>query len=312
MRIVFMGTPDFAARALEAILAAPGHECLAVFTQPDKPRGRGQKVSFSPVKSIALVHGIPVYQPEKIRQPEVREELARLNPDVIVVAAYGKILPVEILNLPPLGCINIHASLLPRYRGAAPIHWAIMNGEKETGITIMQMDEGMDTGDILAMESIPLGQDAQTGEIYEALALLGGRLLLETLAGLEAGNIQPVKQEEALATYAPMLDKGHEIIDWKRTAQQIHNQIRGMNPWPGVYTFFRKERLKVARSRLVNQVGTYDPGRIIGFSEDGILVGTVKGVVALSMVQPAGKKPMNARDFINGYKVQAGEMLGEC
>lgn len=312
MRIVFMGTPDFSGEALKSLLNSE-HEVVAVFTQPDKPKGRGKKLSNPPVKTIALEAGIPIYQPTKIRDSESLKVLKDLNPDIIVVAAYGKILPKEMLELPPYGCINIHASILPKYRGAAPIHWAVINGEKETGITIMQMDEGMDTGDILLIGKIDIPEDAHTGEMFERLATLGGKLLIEALDQIKEDNIVPIKQNNNEATYAPMLTKDDELIQWNMSARNLHNKIRGMNPWPGVYTFFRDERLKIHKSSLIeeNCLTKGKPGEIIDFSSAGILVATENGLLALEKVQPAGKKQLDFKDFVNGYKVNKGEVLGK-
>lgn len=312
MKIVFMGTPDFAGEALRALLESK-HQVLAVFTQPDKPKGRGNKLSYPPVKEIALDKGLPVYQPARIRDEESLSLIKNLSPDLIVVAAYGKILPKELLNIPKFGCINIHASILPKYRGSAPIHWAIINNEKETGITIMQMDEGMDTGDILLVDKIEISEDENTGDLFQKLAILGGKLLLEALNKLEKDGIVPLKQNNDEATYAPMLKKEDELLNWNMSALDLHNKIRGMNPWPGVYTFFRGERLKIQRSLLIDEKkGTgYTPGEIIDITSEGIYIATLKGIIALVTVQPAGKKQLDSKDFVNGYKVIKGELLGK-
>lgn len=312
MKIVFMGTPDFAGEALKALLESE-HQVLAVFTQPDKPKGRGNKLSYPPVKEIALDNGLPVYQPVRIRDEESLSLIKELSPDLIVVAAYGKILPKELLNVPKFGCINIHASILPKYRGSAPIHWAIINGEKETGITIMQMDEGMDTGDILLIDRTEISEDENTGDLFQKLAILGGKLLLEALKKLENDQIVPLKQNNDEATYAPMLKKEDELLNWDMSALDLHNKIRGMNPWPGVYTFFRGERLKIQKSLLIDEEKDtgYTPGEIIDITSEGIYIATLKGIIALVTVQPAGKKQLDSKDFVNGYKVIKGELLGK-
>ncbi len=312
MKIVFMGTPDFAGEVLISLLKSE-HEVLGVFTQPDKPKGRGKKMMFPPVKEIALEAKIPVFQPTRIRDEEVLKTLKEIGPDVIIVAAYGRILPKEILELPPYGCINIHASILPKYRGAAPIHWAIIKGEEETGISIMQMDEGMDTGDILMTEKIKIHEDSDTGELFQRLASLGGKMIIDTLEKLKDNKIVPKKQNETDASYSPILTKEDELLDWNMPAKDIYNKIRGMNPWPGVYTYFRGQRLKIQKSVLVEEEKDtgLETGEIISFSSQGILVSANPGIIGLEIVQPAGKKQLSFNDFINGYKINPGEVLGK-
>ena len=307
-----MGTPDFAGEALKALINSK-HQVAAVFTQPDKPKGRGNKLTPPPVKEVALENEIPVFQPQRIRDAESLQILKDIQPDIIVVAAYGKILPREILDLPLYGCVNIHASVLPKYRGAAPIHWAVVNGEKETGITIMQMDTGMDTGDILLVEKIEISASADTGEIFQKLAVTGSSLIIKALEKIEKGELNPIKQEESEATYAPVLTKEDELLEWNMKAEDVFNKIRGMNPWPGVYTFFRGERLKIQKSNLldIEQLSSAEPGEITDFLPEGIVIAAAKGFVALEVIQPAGKKQMNHKDFINGYKVKKGEVLGK-
>lgn len=236
MRVVFMGTPDFAVKSLDAVLKA-GHEVKGVITQPDRPKGRGKKMLPPPVKERALQLGLPFYQPQSVKDEAFLALLKRLEAEVIVVAAYGRILPQSVLELPLFGCINVHGSLLPQYRGAAPIQRAILNGDKETGVTIMQMAAGMDTGDILLKKAVPIGENDTTGQLFERLAYLGGELLVDALEALAAGRLQREKQNEAEATYAPMLSKTDEIIDWQKPAYILHNQVRGLNPTPGAYTF---------------------------------------------------------------------------
>jgi methionyl-tRNA formyltransferase len=237
MKLVFMGTPDFAVPSLQALQEA-GHQIAGVFTQPDRPAGRGKKMMPSPVKVLAEKLNLPVFQPLKIKTPEAIDSIRKLEPECIVVVAYGQILSPEILNLPPYGCINVHASLLPSYRGAAPIHWAVLNGEQKTGVTTMLMDEGLDTGDMLLAAEYPISSTATTGEVHDALARLGAEVLLKTLRGLQDGTLKPVPQPQEF-TYAPPLKREHERIDWSHSALAIHNQIRGLNPWPGAYTTFR-------------------------------------------------------------------------
>ncbi len=321
MKIIFMGTPDFAGQALKDLLKSK-HQVLAVFTQPDKARGRGKKISFSPVKEIALEAGLPVYQPLKIRDQENIDLIKELAADIIVVAAYGRILPLEILNAPRYGSINIHASLLPKYRGAAPIHRALIEGEKTTGVTIMQMDEGMDTGDMLLKGEIDIPPEANTGHMFEELAILGGSLLLEALDLIEEGKIEAEKQKEEEATYAPVLTREDELLDWQLPADLLANKIRGMNPWPGVYSFFRGQRLKIHQVSLPDDLFFEEtamkekrlqnllPGTIAGFSREGILLKTGQGFLLLKSLQPAGKKTLDHADFVNGYQVLEGEVLG--
>lgn len=316
MRLVFMGTPDFAVPSLEALIASK-HNVIGVFTQPDRPAGRGKKLKASPVKTCALTHRLPVYQPERVKNPDAVVLLQALNPDAIVVVAYGQILSPEILQLPSYGCINVHASLLPAYRGAAPIQWAVMHGEKETGITTMLMDKGLDTGDMLCKARLPIPDDATGGEIHDRLALLGARLIIETLTGVEEGKLRPTSQQGE-SSYAPLLKKEHEKVDWQRRAEEIHNQIRGLNPWPGAYTLRRGEVLKLWRSRTdftpspgaSARPGGYGAGTIVSVRDEGFVVRTGKGDLLVTEVQPAGKKAMGGKDFALGHHIQPGEILG--
>ncbi|MHB1406081.1 MAG: methionyl-tRNA formyltransferase [Desulfitobacteriaceae bacterium] len=307
MRVVFMGTPDFAVPSLQALLEG-GHEVAAVFTQPDRPAGRGKQLKLSPVKVFALETGIKVRQPYKIKDPIAVAELKELNPDCIVVVAYGQILSRAILDIPRFGCINVHASLLPQYRGAAPIHWAVMNGDSVTGVTTMLMDEGLDTGDILLQREYAIEPDETTGEVHDALAEMGGRLLIRTLDALAGRAVTPRPQGDEY-NYAALLTRKHEQIVWERSAWEVHNQIRGLNPWPGAYTNFQGEGLKIWRSRVISQNGDplVQPGQIIGVEPDGIFVQTGEGILKLLEVQPAGKRPMSARDFFNGRHISIGE-----
>lgn len=312
MRVVFMGTPQFAVNTLE-LLVIKGHQVVGVVTQPDRPQGRGQKLLPSPVKVKALELGLTVYQPEKIKEPAFIEILRKLQLEAVVVVAYGQILPPEILRLPPMGCINVHASLLPKYRGAAPLHWAIINGEKETGVTTMLMDEGLDTGPMLLKKSIKIDDQMTVGQLHDQLAILGAELLVETLEKIASGQVVPVPQDEAQASYAPLLSKEHEKINWNNKKEDIHNLIRGMNPWPGAYTLFKGARLKIWETSLEKYSGNEQrkPGEIVKLEEEGFWVGTGDEPVLIKMVQPAGKKPMTALSFVNGYGIRPGQCMGE-
>lgn len=311
MRIVFMGTPDFAVPTLQALIDSE-HQVAGVFTQPDRPAGRGKQLKASPVKECALAAGLLVYQPEKVKSPEGIAALRALSPEVIVVVAYGQILSPEILSLPPKGCINVHASLLPSYRGAAPIHWAVINGEQETGITTMLMDAGLDTGDMLLKEKIEIPSQATTGEIHDRLAVLGGELLIQTLKAWEKGSLIPVPQTGEW-TYAPLLKREHEIIDWNWSSQVLHNRIRGLNPWPGAFTLLDGEILKLWQSRVMGDrlPVQAEPGTIINIENDGFLVQTGEGQLLITQVQPAGKKSMPSGAFATGRRIQIGKLLGQ-
>ncbi|MDR3586374.1 MAG: methionyl-tRNA formyltransferase [Desulfosporosinus sp.] len=320
MRLVFMGTPDFAVPSLRALVGA-GHEVVGVFTQPDRPAGRGKNLKPSPVKVAAEGLGLSVFQPERIKTPEGIQQLRILAPDCIIVVAYGQILSREILQLPSKGCINVHASLLPAYRGAAPIHWAVMKGETCTGVTTMLMDDGLDTGDILLKQEVLISNEATTGEIHDELASLGGKLLIDTLNELEMGRLIATPQT-GTSNYAPLLKREHERLDWSRRATELHNQIRGLNPWPGAFTTFRGESLKIWRSTPFlmtdkdietegfSKTAPFYPGQILQVLEDSLLVQTGDGVLQLREVQPAGKRAMSAKDFFNGRHGQVGEKLG--
>lgn len=320
MRIVFMGTPDFAVPALKA-LVEHGYDIAGVFTQPDRPAGRGKRLKPSPVKAAAEELNLPIFQPETIKTPESIQQLKALAPDCIIVVAYGQILSKEILQLPPKGCINVHASILPAYRGAAPIHWAVINGEKHTGVTTMLMEEGLDTGDMLLKREIPIPGDATTGEIHDQLAVLGGELLIETLNEWAAGKLAPTPQS-GVSNYAPLLKRQHESLDWSRRAAELHDQIRGLNPWPGAFTLFRGDNLKIWRSRIVQEKdgilaaedafrkAEAETGQIIQVQGDELLIQTGEGILSILEVQPAGKKVMPARDFFNGRHGKLGEKFG--
>jgi len=315
-----MGTPDFSVPSLRALVSG-GHEVAGVFTQPDRPAGRGKKLKPSPVKVAAEELGLSVFQPEKIKTPEGIHQLRALAPDSIIVVAYGQILSRKILQIPSKGCINVHASLLPSYRGAAPIHWAVMRGETRTGVTTMLMDEGLDTGDMLLQREVHISDVATTGEIHDQLAALGAELLIDTLNELEMGRLMATPQT-GQSNYAPLLKRGHERIDWSRRAAELHHQIRGLNPWPGAFSTFRGENLKIWRStpflrpdkdleaEAFSKVATAEPGQILQVLEDSLVVQTGDGVLRILEVQPAGKRTMPARDFFNGRHGQVGEKLG--
>lgn len=312
MRVLFMGTPDFAVSSLEHLVKAE-YEVIGVVTQPDRQKGRGKKITAPPVKQKAEEFGLPVFQPQKVREEGFINTLEELNPDVIVVVAYGQILPKVILELPKFGCINVHASLLPKYRGAAPLHWSIINGETKTGITTMYMNEGLDTGDMLLKEEVEIGPNMNTGELHDKLADMGGKILIKTLDLLQKDEITPEAQNDQESSYAPLLKKEHEKISWDESSSNIHNLVRGMNPWPGAYTVYNKQRLKILETRL-NSLGYAEnnkSGTIIEIDDTGFWVKTKDGNILITKVQPAGKKAMPAGDFINGYQIKKGFALGD-
>lgn len=309
MKLVYMGTPDFAVPPLTALVEA-GHEVAAVVTQPDKPKGRGKAVLMTPVKEKALSYGIPVYQPARVKKDEeFLKTLREINPDAIVVAAFGQILPKEILELPKYGCVNIHASLLPKYRGAAPIQWAVIDGEKESGITTMMMDVGLDTGDMLDRTVIPLAEDETGGSLFEKLSRAGGPLILKTLEALENGTAVRTKQPEEGATYAGMLDKSLGNIDWTQSAAKIERLIRGLNPWPSAYTGYKGKTMKLWAADVLE--GTFEgaPGEIIKVEKERFLVRTGDGALAVKELQLEGKKRMDAASFLRGFSLEEGEIL---
>ncbi len=299
MRLVFMGTPRFSVPPLHA-LAAYGHDIASVVTRIDKPSGRNRVLTPPPVKLAAREAGFTIMQPRRVREQEFIESLRKLNPDVIVVAAYGQILPKDILFLPKYGCINIHASLLPAYRGAAPINWAIIHGEPVTGITIMQMDEGMDTGAVLLQERIPIDPHDTAGTLTEKMSQLGARMITAALPLLETGKLTPAKQDESKATLAPILKKEDGLIDWKLPAREIHNRVRGLSPWPGAYTFLDGKTIKIIESEV--SAGKGEPGLLYGTEGNVMTVGTGSGLLRILSLQPAGKRPMPAGDFLRGYR----------
>lgn len=309
MKIVYMGTPDFAVGPLKALIGA-GHTVAAVVTQPDKPKGRGGKVQMSPVKLCALEHDIPVFQPVKVKAPEAVEVLRNLEADVFVVAAFGQILSREILDMPRYGCLNIHASLLPAYRGAAPIQWVILNGERESGVTIMQMDAGIDTGDMLLKTVVPIGEKETDESLKDKLAAAGSSLIVEALRKLENGELKPQKQEDEKSCYAKMLTKSMGCIDWNETAQSIERKVRGLYSWPGAYTRYQGKMLKIYRAEVLDEGSDGEAGSVSNVTKDAVIVNTGDGKLALREVQLEGKKRMAVRDFLLGYRLGKGERLG--
>lgn len=308
MRIVYMGTPDFAVPALETLIASK-HEIVAVVTQPDKPKGRGKAVQFTPVKEIALEHNIALYQPIKVRDPEFIEILKEINPDVIVVVAFGQMLPRAILDLPKYGCVNAHGSLLPKYRGAAPMQWSIIDGEAETGVTTMFMDVGCDTGDMLEKAVIPIDPKETLATLHDKLAALNGPLLLSTLDKLEDGTIVRTKQEDEKSCYAKMLTKELGKIDWSQPAVVIERLIRGLNPWPSAYSSLHGKTLKVWDADIIGENSGRKPGEIVQITKTSLNVQTGDGILAIKEVQLEGKKRMSVDAFLRGYSVQQDDVL---
>lgn len=308
MRCVFLGTPAFAVPTLEALVSA-GHDVICVVTQPDRPSGRGQQLAASPVKEAALRRALPVYQPERIRRPEAVAALAALAPDVMVVVGYGQIVPQSVIDIPPHGIVNLHASLLPKYRGAGPVQWAIANGETRTGVTTMRIDAGLDTGDMLLKAETDIGPDETTVELGARLAAMGAALLVETLERI--ASIVPQKQDPAHATYAPLLKKEDGLIDWRQPAQAIHDRVRGFQPWPGAYTRFRGQQLHIWKSR-VDGAEAGDPGRLL-LHPVRVVCGLPAGNAALELieVQLEGRKRIAAEAFANGQRITAADILGE-
>lgn len=308
MRVIFMGTPDFSVGTLEALIEAGHDVCLAV-TQPDRPKGRGKELQFPPVKEAAVAHQIPVYQPERIRRPECVEELRKYQADVIVVVAFGQILPKDILELTPYGCINVHASLLPDYRGAAPIQWAIINGEKETGVTTMQMDEGLDTGDMILKREVPILPD-ETGEsLHDKLAAAGAALCVETLQALEEGTAIFEPQGEPKTAYARMLTKDLGKIDWNRPAEELERLVRGLNSWPSAYTTWDGKTMKIWRAEVSEKDTEQSPGTVTKVEKESFSVQTGKGQLKVLELQIPGKKRMGTGEFLRGYHLQEGIRL---
>lgn len=311
MRIVFMGTPDFAVGSLQALCESGKHEIVGVVTQPDRPKGRGNKMLMTPVKEYALEQGLTVYQPQKVKTPEFVQTLRELQPELIVVAAFGQFLSREILELPPHGCINVHASLLPKYRGAAPIQYAIIKGEQESGVTIMQMDIGMDTGAMLEKVVVPIAENTTMGELHDALREQGAALLLKVIDDIAAGTAVAEPQNDAEATYATLLDRSMEHIDWTKSAQEVHNLIRGFNPAPSTFTKLPNGKsLKIWGSRLTEKKSEAAAGTVVEAGKHSFFVACGSGVLEITDVQPESKKRMAAQVFLNGRGVAEGDILG--
>lgn len=312
MKIVFMGTPSFAVPSLERVLEG-GHEVVAVFTQPDRPKGRKRELTPPPVKEAALSHGIPVYQPERMRSEEAVKLVESLKPDLIVTAAYGQILPRALLDVPPLGCINVHGSLLPQYRGGAPIQRSIINGESVTGVTIMYMAEGLDTGDMISRVEVPIEDSDTSGTLFEKLSIAGADLLASTLPIIEAGNVTAVPQVHEDASYAPNLSREDERIDWSRSARQLFNQVRGLSPMAGAFTLWNGEPFKVWRcvvERAESAGSEHAPGTVLSADAEGIVVQTGTGTLRLLDIQPAGKRTMPAVEWLKGARLERGQQFG--
>ena len=314
MRVIFMGTPDFSVGTLEAIIEA-GHEVVLVVTQPDKPKGRGNEIACSPVKECALAHGIEVFQPVRIKEADNVEYLRKYNPDIIIVVAFGQILPQSILDMAKYGCINVHASLLPKYRGAAPIQWAVINGEEITGVTTMRMDIGVDTGDMIAKREVRLAEDETGGSLFDKLAKVGAQLLVETMEMITDGTAQYIPQDHSVATHTSMITKEFGEIDWSKSAKAIECLIRGLNPWPSAYAFLDTKMLKIWKAAVVKDedipanAEEKEPGTVVAVTKESIYVKTGDGVLALLEVQLQGKKRMACDAFLRGYHVEEGVRL---
>ena len=300
MRVVFMGTPDIAATCLKKILA-DGFDVVGVYTQPDRPKGRGMKMIFSPVKELAIAHDIPVFQPENFRADEDVQTLADLKPDLIAVVAYGRILPQRVLDIPTKGCVNIHASLLPQYRGSAPYQWAVLDGLKETGVSAQHMALKMDAGDVIDVAKTEIGENETAGELLDRLAVLGADLLSRVLTRFVEGDVAGTPQNEADVTFAPMLDKAMCPIDWNKTAQQVHNHVRGLHPWPVATMELKGQKFKVHATRIVD--GSGEPGQILGLTKTGLVIACGEGAVEVTSIQAEGGKRMAAPDYFRGHPI---------
>ena len=301
MRVVFMGTPDIAATCLKKIIA-DGFEIVGVYTQPDRPKGRGMKMVYSPVKEVAIANNLPVFQPENFREEETVEQLRALQPDICAVVAYGRILPQKVLDVPTFGCMNIHASLLPQYRGSAPYQWAVLDGLTETGVTAQRMALEMDAGDVIDVAKTPIGENETAGELLDKLAVLGADLLSRTLAKFAEGKVEAVPQDPAKVTFAPMLDKTMCPIDWTKTAQQVHNQVRGLHPWPVATMELQGKKFKVHATRVVE--GSGKPGEILGLTKTGLRIACGEGAVEVISLQAEGGKRMAAPDYFRGHPLE--------
>lgn len=308
VRIIFAGTPEFSVPPLKALLDAPGHEVVAVYTQPDRPAGRGRKLTPSPVKEVAIGAGLPVYQPSNFKAPADIQTLSALDADLMVVVAYGLLLPQAVLDAPRLGCINIHASILPRWRGAAPIQRAILAGDDETGITIMRMEAGLDTGPMYLVKKIPIAPDETGGSLHDKLAPLGAEALMEALPGIVDGNLTPTPQDDSQSTYARKLSKAEAMIDWRQPASLIHRQVRAFNPWPVAQTRFEDAVLRIWDAEVIKGT-TSTPGTVMSAGRQGIDISTADGLLRVTRLQLPGKRAMSAADFINAHSIQ-GVLLG--
>ncbi|MDQ0203812.1 methionyl-tRNA formyltransferase [Pectinatus haikarae] len=302
LKAVFMGTPDFAVPCLKRLNEIS--EVIAVVTQPDKKRGRGQKLTPSPIKAFALDNQLPVFQPAKVKSPDFVEQLSRLNPDIIIVVAFGQILSQDILNIPPKGCINVHASLLPAYRGAAPIHWSIIRGETLTGVTTMYMDAGLDTGDMILKTAVSITDDMTTEELHDKLMAAGADLLAETIEQIQKGTVLHEKQNNELSSYSPMLNDDICRIDWNKSARDIHNLVRGLNSWPGAYSIIDGQKMKIWRTSVVDSLADSTPGKVTALTKNGLLVAAGENSVEILELQTPNKKKMSAKAYINGHKLQ--------
>ena len=312
MRVVFMGTPTFAVGSLKALTESGKHEIVGVVTQPDRPKGRGNKILMTPVKEYALEQGFPVYQPEKVKTPEFVQILRDMNPEIIVVAAFGQFLSKDILDMPKYGCINVHASILPKYRGAAPIQYAIIKGEKESGVTIMQMDIGMDTGDMIDKVVVPISENMTMGELHDELMVKGADLLITVMDQIAEGTAKPIPQNNDEATYATLLNRSMECIDWTKSAKEVHDLIRGFNPEPSTFTNLPNgKKLKIWGSLLTDKTSQAKPGTVIEINKRTFFVACGIGVIEITEVQPESKKRMPAQVFINGRGVQVDDVLGQ-
>ena len=303
MRVVFMGTPDIAATCLKKILET-GHDVVAVYTQPDRPKGRGMKMVYSAVKEVALANDLPIYQPENFREDETVAQLAALQPDVVAVVAYGRILPQRVLDIPTKGCINIHASLLPKYRGSAPYQWAVLDGCTETGVSAMYLCAQMDAGDVIDVAKTPIGENETAGELLDRLAVLGADLLDKTLRAMENGPVTATAQEESQVTYAPMLDKSICPIDWSKSAQAIHNQVRGLHPWPVATMELQDTKFKVHETRVLEAEHNQEPGTVIALTKTGLQMACGQGVIEIRSLQAEGGKRMAAPDYFRGHPLK--------
>ncbi|MFR3568478.1 MAG: methionyl-tRNA formyltransferase [Paraclostridium sordellii] len=309
MKIVFMGTPEFAVPCLQKIIDE-GHEVLAVVTQPDKPKGRGKKLAMPPVKELALKYNIDVYQPVKAREDSFVEKLKEINPELIVVVAFGQILPKSILDIPRFGCVNVHASLLPKYRGAAPLNWVIINGEEKTGVTTMYMDVGLDTGDMILKSEIPLDDEITAGELHDKMMVQGAEVLKDTIDLISKGEAPREKQNDEETCYSPIMDKSLGNIDWSKSATDIHNLIRGVNPWPSAYTTYDKQTMKIWKTKVLDKLSEKTPGTILSVDKNGIEVSTGDKVLQISEIQMSGKKRMIVSEYIKGNDISTGIVLG--